>query len=77
MTASESSPPIKTLSGFSKSLIAVPSAKNSGLDKTEKVLKVSFFLFSLLVVLSISFIACAVRTGRVLFLSLLYIHLRI
>ena len=33
-----SSPPIKTLSGSSKSLIAVPSAKNSGLDKTEKLL---------------------------------------
>ena len=27
------SPPIKTLSGTSKSLIAVPSAKNSGFDK--------------------------------------------
>ncbi len=27
------SPPIKTLSGLNKSSIAVPSAKNSGLDK--------------------------------------------
>jgi len=38
--ALESSPPIKTLSGFSKSFIAVPSAKNSGLDKTEKVFEI-------------------------------------
>ena len=35
--ASSFSPPIKTLSGFSKSFIAVPSARNSGFDKTSKV----------------------------------------
>ena len=35
--ASLSSPPIKILSGFSKSFIAVPSARNSGLDKTLKL----------------------------------------
>ena len=33
-----SSPPIKTLSGFWRSLMAVPSARNSGLDTIEKVL---------------------------------------
>ena len=38
--ASLSSPPIKTLSGFFKSLIAVPSAKNSGFERTENVLVV-------------------------------------
>ena len=32
--ASLFSPPIKTRSGFSKSFIALPSAKNSGFDKT-------------------------------------------
>ena len=37
--ASLSSPPIKTLSGFFKSLIAVPSAKNSGFERTEKLVK--------------------------------------
>lgn len=31
-----SSPPIRTLSGFFRSLMAVPSAKNSGLDSTWK-----------------------------------------
>ena len=30
------SPPIKTLLGLIRSFIAVPSAKNSGFDKTEK-----------------------------------------
>ena len=34
--ASWFSPPIKTLSGYKRSWIAVPSAKNSGLDKTSK-----------------------------------------
>ena len=41
LIASISSPPIKTLSGFSKSFTAVPSARNSGLDKTEKVFEIS------------------------------------
>ena len=58
-----SSPPIKTLSGSSKSLMAVPSAKNSGLDKTEKLL----FLAALSEEKRISFIVCAVLTGKVLF----------
>ena len=31
----ESSPPISTRSGFSKSRIAEPSARNSGLESTE------------------------------------------
>ena len=34
---SVSSPPIKTRSAFSKSSIAVPSAKNSGFDNTSKL----------------------------------------
>ena len=34
--ASRSSPPIKTLSGNAKSLIALPSDRNSGLDNTQK-----------------------------------------
>ena len=63
--ASKSSPPIKILSGFSKSLIAVPSAKNSGLDKIEKDLLTNVLLFS--DVLSIVPITSAVLTGIVLF----------
>ena len=39
-----SSPPIRTLSGNSKSFIAVPSARNSGLDSIENVLL--HFLFT-------------------------------
>ena len=31
------SPPIKTLSGLTRSLIAFPSERNSGFDKTSKV----------------------------------------
>ena len=51
------SPPIRTRSGFSKSLTAVPSAKNSGLESTSKV--------CLLFLAKISLIFSAVRTGRV------------
>ena len=61
------SPPISTLSGDSRSLIAVPSDKNSGLDKTSKVL---LFLEELVISffwLRIDFITSAVRTGKVLF----------
>ena len=38
------SPPMSTLSGFSKSCMAVPSAKNSGFDKTSKL--IPFLLLS-------------------------------
>jgi len=59
------SPPIKTLSGLSKSFIAVPSAKNSGLDNTSKLIS------SLLEFVSAEFnifsITSAVLTGKVLF----------
>ena len=34
---SVSSPPIKTLSDLNRSFIAVPSAKNSGFDKTSNL----------------------------------------
>ena len=40
-----SSPPMRTLSGFSKSFIAVPSAKNSGFERTENV----FFSFYIVI----------------------------
>ena len=58
----ESSPPIKTLSGASRSRMAVPSAKNSGLDSTENMLISPSLAASRMVL-----IAAAVRTGRVLF----------
>ena len=61
--AAISSPPINTLSGHWRSFIAVPSARNSGLDNTEKL-----FLFLWQSEESrISFMVCAVLTGKVLF----------
>ena len=63
--AFSSSPPIKTLSGFCKSLIALPSDKNSGFDNTEK-----FFLFliqNLENLIKFLTIVSAVFTGNVLF----------
>ena len=60
-----SSPPIKMRSGVSRSLMAVPSARNSGLESTAKLLRpegVSSSAAERMVV-----ITSAVRTGRVLF----------
>ena len=66
MIAFSLEPPIKTLSGFSRSLIAVPSAKNSGLDKISNV-----FLFLEFKEdcedSRIAFITSPVLTGKVLF----------
>ena len=61
------SPPIKTLSGLIRSLIAVPSARNSGLDKTSNVFLVLFFKSDIVASLRIDFITSAVLTGSVLF----------
>ena len=52
------SDPIKTLSELSKSSIAVPSAKNSGFDRTSNLLLLEFDF-------NIVLIAAAVLTGRV------------
>ena len=64
--ASVLSPPIKTLSGFSRSFIAEPSAKNSGFDKTSK----DFVLLTFFIIWEASnmfFMTSAVFTGNVLF----------
>ena len=42
-----SSPPIRTLSGFSRSSTAVPSARNSGFDNIEKL-----FIFGFIYIIS-------------------------
>ena len=55
---SVSSPPINTLSDLNKSWMAVPSAKNSGLESISKWISVEFSS-------KISFIFSAVRTGNV------------
>ena len=57
------SPPIKTLSGNSRSAIADPSAKNSGFDKTVNFLSLFIDCDSS----RIDLIVCAVLTGKVLF----------
>ena len=62
------SPPIKTLSGNSRSFIAVPSARNSGLDKTSKVTGSELFLpLDDSDASRICLITSAVLTGNVLF----------
>ena len=71
MIAFSLEPPIKTLSGFSRSLIAVPSAKNSGLDNTSNVGELLFFIPSGDVDSNISFITSAVLTGKVLFSTII------
>ena len=65
--ASLSSPPIRTLSGFFKSLIAVPSAKNSGFERTENVLVIEDLFISSVAASRIALIVWAVLTGNVLF----------
>ncbi len=70
--AASSSPPISTRSGVSRSPIAVPSARNSGLESTEKRLggrsPASWRAWaSPWAAARIAFTASAVRTGRVLF----------
>ena len=62
--ASASSPPISTRSGDSRSAMAVPSAKNSGLESTEKVLRPPVLPWA---AERMDFTASAVRTGKVLF----------
>ena len=62
--AKSSSPPIKILSGFCKSLIADPSAKNSGLETTKNLFSFTMFFedsFNIFLIVS------AVLTGKVLF----------
>ena len=59
-----SSLPINTRSGVSRSLMAVPSARNSGLESTEKVLLPAGDSAS--AALRMVVITSAVRTGRVL-----------
>ena len=63
--ASLFSPPINTRSGFSRSLIAVPSDRNSGLERTSnfKLLSMSEFCADSKIFLIFS----AVLTGKVLF----------
>ena len=58
-------PPINTRSGLSRSLMAVPSARSSGLESTEKVLLPAGDSVS--AALRMVVITSAVRTGRVLF----------
>ena len=62
--ASLFAPPINTLSGFKRSLIAVPSARNSGL---ERISNVEFLFPDSLEDSRISFITSPVLTGSVLF----------
>ena len=64
-TASESIPPINTRSGAFKSSMAVPSARNSGLETIRNLSPRSLESNILLN-------ACAVRTGNVLFLPQFY-----
>ena len=64
--ASGCSPPIKTRSGCSRSPIAVPSARNSGLESTAKVLPLPASAPPWAAP-RIAFTVSAVRTGRVLF----------
>jgi hypothetical protein len=59
-----SSPPINTRSGVSRSLMAVPSARNSGLESTAKLLRPEGVSPS--AALRMVVITSAVRTGRVL-----------
>ena len=56
-----SSPPINIRSGFKRSSIAVPSAKNSGFDSTSNLMPGLVLAFNILLILS------AARTGTVLF----------
>ena len=60
------SPPINTLSGFSRSFMAEPSARNSGFDKTSKLIDL-LLVFDNCAASRISLITSAVFTGKVLF----------